>query len=88
MFPESESLHEDVRQGRIDQDDRDGEREENNPPSNGNPAVGEGGREGRRRYKLNVPLRGSALSLSLLITAVLILRGLDALSTDDSVSAE
>ena len=35
VSPESESLHEDVRQGRLSDDHREGDREENNPPSNG-----------------------------------------------------
>jgi len=35
VAPESESLHEDVRQGRLSDDHREGDREENNPPSNG-----------------------------------------------------
>lgn len=35
IISESESLHEDVRQGRLSDDHREADREENNPPSNG-----------------------------------------------------
>ena len=35
LVSESESLHEDVRQGRLSDDHREADREENNPPSNG-----------------------------------------------------
>lgn len=85
IISESESLHEDVRQGRLSDDHREADREENNPPSNGvlNSLIFFCiGCMCLPNYYVS-----QLISFYLLfLLAVLILKGLDALSTEASVS--
>lgn len=84
IISESESLHEDVRQGRLSDDHREADREENNPPSNGvlNSLIFFCNAMCLPNYYVSQLISFYLLFLS----AVLILKGLDALSTEASVS--